>query len=119
MPDIDWEKIGTFVQTVGVPFACLLLIVGPFVHLFYRLGSKYGTSIAQAHLEFMVSATKTQEQNAEVLAKLEKSTASDLADTHAALGLVAQAGIDHIDGLTDSARDRLTQVSTVLKTRRS
>lgn len=119
MPSIDWDKFGTFVENVGVPFACLLLFVGPFVWLIYRIGSKYGTAIAQAHLEFMVSATKTQEQNAEVLAKLEKTTASDLADTHTAISLVAQAGIDHIDGLTDSAKDRLNQVTTVLKKRRS
>lgn len=117
MPDLDWSKIGSFIQTVGIPFACLLLFVGPFLWLFFSLARKYGPKIADAHIAFMSSATATQEKNAETLAKLEATSSKDQEShyvTHHAIGLLADAGLAQLDGKTDSARIKLMRVETVL-----
>lgn len=117
MPKFDWDKIGSFVQTVGIPFACLLLFVGPFMWLAFSLIRKYGPRIADAHIEFMNSATKTQETNAETLAKLEKTASRDQeahTTTHHAIGLVAEAGLATLDGNHDTARTKLQRVEIVL-----
>ena len=117
MPDFDWSKFATFVQTVGIPFACLLLFVGPFLWLFFSLGRKYGPKIAEAHVEFMSSATRTQEKNAETLAKLEETASKDQEAhyaTHHAIGLVAEAGLATLDGNHDTARNKLQRVEMVL-----
>lgn len=117
MPDLNWEKIGAFVQTVGIPFACLLLFVGPFLWLAFSLIRKYGPKIADAHISFMDSATRTQEQNADTLAKLEKTATRDQEahyTTHHAIGLVAEAGLATLDGNHDTARSKLQRVEIVL-----
>jgi hypothetical protein len=114
---IDWNSVSQFVQSVGIPFACLLLFVGPFLWLFFSLGKKYGPRIAEAHIEFMASATKTQEANADTLAKLEAtSTNAEKSHnvTHHAIGLVAEAGIATLDGNHDAARNKLQRVESVL-----
>lgn len=114
----DWEKIGQFIQVVGVPMACLLLFTGPFIWLAFSLGRKYGTRIAEAHLNFMVSATKTQEVNAETLQRLESTLASNQAGhavTHQALNLVSNAGLAIIEGDHPRAKNELAKVDLVLK----
>jgi hypothetical protein len=114
---IDWTSVAQFVQAVGIPFACLILFVGPFLWLFFTLGRKYGPRIAEAHIAFMNSATATQEKNAETLAKLETTATKDQQYhnlTHHAIGLVAEAGIATLDGDHDSARVKLQKVETVL-----
>jgi hypothetical protein len=114
---MDWNQVSSFVQAVGIPFACLLLFVGPFLWLFFSLGRKYGPKIAEAHIEFMGSATKTQEQNAETLAKLEATATRDQEShltTHHAIGLVAEAGLATLDGNHDVARKNLQKVEMVL-----
>jgi hypothetical protein len=114
---IDWTSVAQFVQAVGIPFACLILFVGPFLWLFFTLGRKYGPRIAEAHIAFMNSATATQEKNAETLAKLEATATKDQQShnvTHHAIGLVAEAGIATLDGDHDSARVKLQKVETVL-----
>lgn len=117
MSSINWEKIGSFVQTVGIPFACLLLFAGPFLWLAFSLIRKYGPKIADAHIAFMDSATKTQEKNADTLAKLEQTASRDQEahyTTHHAIGLVAEAGLATLDGNHDAARSKLQKVETVL-----
>lgn len=114
----DWEKVGQFVQMVGVPMACLLLFTGPFIWLLFSLGRKYGTRLAEAHLNFMDSASKTQEQNAETLKRLETTLAQNQAGhavTHEALGLVTNAGLAIIDGDHPKAKHELAKVDLVLK----
>lgn len=121
MDKLEWDKIAAFVQIVGVPFACLLIFVGPFIWLFFSLIKKYGPRIADAHVEFMQSATETQKQNAETLAKLEYTSAKDQEShyvTHHAIGLLADAGLAQLDGKTDSARIKLQRVETVLTNQR-
>lgn len=117
MPSLDWDKVAAFVQIVGIPFACLLLFVGPLIWLLFSLGRKYGPKIADAHVAFMASATETQKQNAETLAKLELTAAKDQEShfvTHHAIGLLADAGLAQLEGKTDSARVKLQRVETVL-----
>lgn len=117
MENMDWDKIATFVQVVGVPFACLLIFVGPFIWLIFSLVRKYGPKIADAHVAFMNSATETQRQNAETLAKLEITAGKDQEShfvTHHAIGLLADAGLAQLEGKTDSARIKLQRVETVL-----
>lgn len=117
MPSFDWDKVAAFVQIVGIPFACLLLFVGPLIWLLFSLGRKYGPKIADAHVAFMTSATETQKQNAETLAKLELTAAKDQEShfvTHHAIGLLADAGLAQLEGKTDSARLKLQRVETVL-----
>jgi hypothetical protein len=114
---IDWEKLGTFVQVVGVPFAILLLFVGPFIYLIFGLVKKYGARIAESHLNFMESASVTQEKNAETLAKLEDVVAKKHIDhvaTHHAIYLMASAGISFLDSDHAAARIKLTQIGRVL-----
>jgi hypothetical protein len=113
----DWEKLGTFVQNVGVPFAILLLFVGPFVYLVFGLARRYGARLAESHLNFMESAAKTQEQNADTLAKLENVVAAKHIDhvaTHHAIYLLASAGISFLDTDHAAARIKLTQIGRVL-----
>jgi hypothetical protein len=114
---IDWTSVAQFVQAVGIPFACLILFVGPFLWLFFSLGRKYGPKIAEAHIAFMTSATATQEKNAETLAKLETTATKDQQShnvTHHAIGLVAEAGLATLDGDHDEARSKLQRVESVL-----
>ena len=109
--------MGAFVQAVGVPFAILLLFVGPFVYLFFTLFRKYGTRIAESHINFMDSAAKTQEQNATTLERLETTITVKHVDhnaTHQAIGLVAQAGISMLDNDHKEARTKLEKVEYVL-----
>jgi hypothetical protein len=115
---IDYTQIAQFVQSVGIPFACLLIFVGPFIWLLFSLIKKYGPKIADAHIAFMDSATRTQEKNAETLAKLETTAALDGQShftTHHAIGLVAQAGLATLDGDHDTARRKLQRVEIVLE----
>lgn len=117
---IDWEKLSVFVQAVGVPFAILLLFVGPFVYLTYTLINKYGSSLAEAHINFMESAEKTQEKNAETLSRLEITIQQkhiDHKNTHHAIGLVAQAGISILEDDKKGARIKLERVGHVLSLR--
>jgi hypothetical protein len=110
---IDWTSVAQFVQAVGIPFACLILFVGPFLWMFI----KYGPRIAEAHIAFMSSATVTQEKNADTLAKLESTATKDQQShnaTHQAIGLVAEAGIATLDGNHQAARTKLEKVETVL-----
>lgn len=118
MMSVEWEKLSAFVQAVGVPFAVLLLFVGPFVYLAFTLVKKYGASIAEAHINFMTSAEKTQEKNAETLSRLETTVAAKHVDhttTHHAIGLVAEAGIHMLDEDHKGARTKLERVSHVLR----
>jgi len=115
--DIDWEKLGSFVQVVGVPFAVLLLFVGPFVYLIFGLVRKYGAQIAESHMAFMETASQTQTKNADTLSRLEDVVAKKHIDhvaTHSAIYLIASAGISHLDSDHAAARDKLTQVGRVL-----
>jgi hypothetical protein len=123
MPDstfFDWEKIGTFVQVVGVPFAILLLFVGPFVYLCFNLVQKYGAQIAESHLSFMTSASETQEKNAETLSRLEDVIAKkhlDHSRTHKAIYLIASAGISMLDADNANARLKLNQAGDTIADR--
>lgn len=113
----DWKEMGTFVQAVGVPFAVLLLFVGPFVFLFFSIVKKYGPRLAESHINFMESAERTQEQNANTLARLESTVKEkhiDHTTTHHAIGLVAQAGISMLDNDHKGARTKLERVELVL-----
>ena len=115
---IDWEKVGQFIQVVGIPMACLLLFTGPFIWLAFSLGRKYGTRMAEAHLRFMDSATKTQEVNAETLQRLENTLSQDQAGhavTHQAISLVSNAGLAIIEGDHPRAKNELAKVDLVLK----
>lgn len=115
--DIDWEKLSAFIQAVGVPFAVLLLFVGPFVFLVFTFVKKYGAQIAESHIRFMESSATTQEKNAETLSKLEATVTAKHVDhttTHHAIGLVAQAGIHMLDEDHHGARTKLERVSHVL-----
>jgi len=115
--DIEWEKLSAFVQAVGVPFAVLLLFVGPFVYLVFTFVKKYGAKIAESHIRFMESSATTQEKNAETLSKLEATVATKHQDhitTHQAIGLVAQAGIHMLDEDHKGARSKLERVNHVL-----
>lgn len=117
MPNFDWEKIGAFVQTVGIPFACLLIFVGPFMWLAFSLVRKYGPRIAESHVAFLNSATQTQEKNAETLGKLAETSMKDHElhnTTHHAIGLVAEAGLAILDEDHEEARSKLQRVETVL-----
>ena len=117
---MDWEKMGAFVQVVGVPFAILLLFVGPFVYLAFSLIRRYGSRIAESHLNFMESASTTQEKNAETLAKLEDVIARKHIDhvaTHHAISLIASAGMSFLDEDHAAARIKLSQVGRVLPER--
>lgn len=116
----DWEKVGTFIQTVGVPFACLLLFAGPFVYLFFNLAKEYGPKIARAHIDFVSASVKIQEQNAETLAKLERSMATGSfghSVTHQAISRLTTAGIHMIDGDTESAKKELRKIDGVLESK--
>ena len=115
---IDWEKVGQFIQVVGIPMACLLLFTGPFIWLAFSLGRKYGTRMAEAHLRFMDSVTKTQEVNAGTLQRLENTLSQDQtghAVTHQAISLVSNAGLAIIEGDHPRAKDELAKVDLVLK----
>lgn len=121
MPNLDWDKIGAFVQTVGIPFACLLIFVGPFMWLAFSLARKYGPRIAESHIAFLNSATQTQERNAETLEKLADSASKDQEShytTHHAIGLVAEAGLAMLDEDHDSARTKLHRVEVVLASKK-
>jgi len=74
---IDWDKIGQFVQVVGVPFACLLLFVGPFLWVAFSLFRKYGSRMAEAHINFLSSASESQVKNAQTLERLEETIAAN------------------------------------------
>ena len=117
---VDWDRMGVFVQNVGVPFAVLLLFCGPFIYLLFTLIRKYGGRIAESHMKFMDSAAATQEQNAATLSRLEETVASKHVDhtaTHHAIGLVAAAGISMLDNDHKQARTKLERVEHVLAPR--
>lgn len=115
--NLDWSKVSQFVEAVGIPFAVLLIFVGPFVWLAFTFLRKYAPRIADAHIAFMTSATETQAKNANTLAKLEETAAKDTQShlaTHHAIGLVAEAGLATLDGNHDQARQKLRRVEVVL-----
>ncbi len=117
---IDWERVGKFIETVGGPMAFLLLFAGPFIWLLYSLVKKYGARMAESHLNFVESATRTQEQNAETLRRLEATLATNQsghAVTHQAISLVSNAGLAIIDGDHPRAKAELSKVDLVLKTK--
>jgi hypothetical protein len=114
---IDWDKIGQFVQVVGVPFACLLLFVGPFLWVAFSLFRKYGSRMAEAHINFLSSASESQVKNAQTLERLEETIAKNQnghSVTHKAIGLVADASLAIIDGDHPRAKHELSKVDIVL-----
>ena len=125
MPNLDWDKVTAFIQTVGVPFACLLLFIGPFMWLVI----KHGPKIVDAHVAFLTSATETQRQNSETqaknavtLGKLEETASKDHEShytTHHAIGLVAEAGLAILDEDHNAARSKLQRVELVLNSKKT
>ena len=125
MPNLEWDKVTTFIQTVGIPFACLLLFIGPFMWL----ALKYGPKIVDAHVAFLTSATETQKQNsdtqaknAQTLEKLEETASRDQEShytTHHAIGLVAEAGLAILDENHNAARSKLQRVELVLNSKKT
>lgn len=114
---IDWDKVGSFVQMVGVPFACLLLFTGPFIWVAVSLFRKYGSRMAEAHILFLTSASESQAKNAQTLERLEETIARNQeghAVTHKAIGMVAEAGLAIIDGDNPRAKNQLAKVDIVL-----
>ena len=114
---IDWDKMSSFVQAVGIPFSLLLLLIGPVVYLAFTFTKKYGGQIAESHIRFMESSATTQEKNAETLAKLETTVTAKHVDhvaTHHAISLVAEAGIHMLDEDSTNARNKLERVGHVL-----
>ena len=74
--------------------------------------------MAEAHLRFMDSATKTQELNAETLQRLENTLSQNQAGhavTHQAISLVSNAGLAIIEGDHPRAKNELAKVDLVLK----
>jgi len=117
----DWDKVGTFIQTVGVPFTCLLLFAAPFIYLLFSLVKQYGPKIAQSHISFVESSIKIQEQNAQTLSKLERSMAASSFGhnvTHQAIHRLTTAGIHIIDGDRESARKELGKVDGIFEAAR-
>lgn len=117
---INWSEVGTFIQSVGVPFACLLLFAGPFIYLFFNLMKEYGPKIARAHIDFVDASVKIQEQNAETLAKFERSMSAGSfghSVTHQAISRLTSAGIHIIDGDTESAKRELRKIDGVLESK--
>lgn len=114
---IEWDKLGSFVQAVGVPFAILLIFVGPFVYLSFLMFQKYGSKIAEAHFNFLTVATDTQKSNADTLVRLELAVSqknTDHRNTHGALSTIAAAGIDILDDDKKAARSKLEKVEVML-----
>lgn len=115
---IDWAEIGKFISSVGVPTAVLMLIAGPIVFALYKFISVFGPKIAQAHADFMETAAKSNERNADTLDRLEQVIAQkhdDHTKTHRALSHAAEAGINMLDGRHEDARKKLTQIEEILK----
>lgn len=110
-----------FTSNVGIPMAILFIVLMVFaLPLFLMVLSfvkRYANKTADAHLNFMECSSRTQETNAQTLAKLEETIAikhQDHAATHQAIRLGAQAGLAILDGDRDEARQKLERVDEVL-----
>lgn len=117
---VDWDQLGTFVQTVGVPFACLLLFTAPIIWVIVSLVRKYGNRMAEAHIQFLTSASESQTKNSQTLERLVEMIGRDQeghAVTHKALGLVTEAGLAMLDNDHHKARNELAKVDFVLAKR--
>lgn len=85
---IDWEKLGEFVKTVGIPFALFLVCVGPIVYAIYKLISVQGPKLVSKHNEFVDKVTAAGERNADSIALMASASAASQANheaTHTAL----------------------------------
>jgi len=115
---INWAEVGTFIQSVGVPFACLLIFAGPFIYLLFNLLREYGPQICKAHVEFVQSTTKIQTQNSEILARLESKVSDCVSlhdDTISSIRTIAKAGSKIIEGDKEAARKELQGVEIALE----
>lgn len=115
---INWSEVGTFIQSVGVPFACLLIFAGPFIYLLFNLLREYGPQFCKAHVEFVQSTTKIQTQNSEILARLESKVSDCVSlqdDTISSIRTIAKAGSKIIEGDKEAARKELQRVEIALE----
>jgi len=114
----DWSA---FISNVGIPMAILFIVlfifVLPFVLLVVQMLRKYVPQLIESHMGFMETSGRTQETNAETLAKLEMTIGAKHQDhmaTHEAILLGARAGIAILDGEHTEARGHLTRIDQVL-----
>jgi len=110
-----------FITNVGIPMAILFIVlivfVLPFVFFLVSMLKKYVPMLIESHIGFMDTSGRTQETNAETLAKLETTISAKHQDhmaTHEAILLGAKAGMAILDGEHNEARGHLTRIDQVL-----
>jgi len=111
----------SFISNVGAPMAMLFIVmfifVLPFVLFVVQMLRKYVPQLIESHMGFMETSGRTQETNAETLAKLETTISAKHQDhmaTHEAILLGAKAGMAILDGEHNEARGHLTRIDQVL-----
>jgi|GEM_PF-5954378 len=73
MDNLEWEKIGEFIKSVGIPFCILLIFVGPVVFALYKLIRIYGARIFEAILKYLTTAEECNRSNTDSVAILAKT----------------------------------------------
>ena len=98
--EIEWEKLGVFVKDVGIPFAIIILFIGPVTYAIYRIITIQGPRIVEKHNEFLERTSAASDRNADSFARMaEASTASQAnhEKTHSAIKELVRGARKAID----------------------
>ena len=104
--NIEWDKLGKFVQDVGIPFAIVVMFVGPIVYAIYRLISVQGPRVVDKHNDFLERTAAASERNADSI--------SSMAATNALVANGHQCTHEAIKEIVRGARKAIDKVAPEL-----
>lgn len=81
--NIEWEKLGKFVESVGIPFAVVVLLIAPLVYAVYWFITRQGPKIVEKHNNFVERQAVVSERNADSIAMMAASNSASQANHEA------------------------------------
>lgn len=104
--NIEWEKLGKFVQDVGIPFAIVVMFIAPLVYAIYKVISVQGPKLVEKHNDFLERTAITSERNSDSIASM--------AATNALVASGHQCTHDAIKEIVRGARKAIDKVAPEL-----
>jgi hypothetical protein len=104
--DIDWEKMGEFIKSVGIPFSLLLLFVAPIIYAVYNAIKTQAPKIVDKHNDFLERTAAASERNSDSIASM--------AATNAVVAIGHQCTHEAIKEIVRGARKAIDKVAPEL-----
>jgi hypothetical protein len=98
--EIQWTELGEFVKSVGIPFATVLLVLGPIIYAVYKIITVQGPRIVEKHNEFLEKTTAASDRNADSIAMMAAASGASQANheaTHSAIKEIVRGARKAID----------------------